>query len=249
MSLTAENAKVIADYILSDYEHERAPTKRVIAAVPSGQESYSPSGKCMTSLDLAWHIASSELFFLDGVCSGKFGPGPKRPENVQSAQDVLVWYDENLPAAIARTRNLPGEQLAQVIDFFGMMQLTGVGVPDPHGQAQRASSRSAFGVSAAHGSKGAGHLRAQRRHAVVLLAGTACPRHQPFITLGLHFVGLAINRACDHFGRLGVARELRDRTGLDLQRAAHAVADVRQMAEIGAGHRVGDRIMKILLPA
>ncbi len=127
MSLTAENAKVIADYTLSDYEHERTPTRHVIAAVPAGQESYSPSGKCMTSLDLAWHIASSELFFLDGVCSGKFGPGPKRPENVQSAQDVVVWYDENLPAAIARTRNLPGEQLAQVIDFFGMMQLTGVG--------------------------------------------------------------------------------------------------------------------------
>jgi len=65
----------------------------------------------------------------------------------------------------------------------------------------------------------------------------------------LHFVGLAIDRACDHFGRLGIARELRGRTGLDLQRAADAVADVRQMAEIGAGHRVGDRIVKILLPA
>lgn len=63
MSLTAENAKVIADYTLSDYEHERTPTRHVIAAVPAGQESYSPSGKCMTSLDLAWHIASSELFF------------------------------------------------------------------------------------------------------------------------------------------------------------------------------------------
>ena len=127
MSLTAENAKVIADFILSDYEHERAPTKRVIAAVPSGQESYSPSGKCMTSLDLAWHIASSELFFLDGICSGKFGPGPKRPEHVKSAQDVLSWYDENLPPAIARTRSLPPEQLAKDIDFFGIMQLTGVG--------------------------------------------------------------------------------------------------------------------------
>src|SRR5262245_39499774 len=65
----------------------------------------------------------------------------------------------------------------------------------------------------------------------------------------LHFVGLAINRTCDHPGRLGVACELRSQTGLDLQCAAHAVADVRQMTEIGAGHRVDERIMKILLSA
>jgi uncharacterized damage-inducible protein DinB len=127
MSLTAENAKVIADFILADYEQERAPTKRVIDAIPAGQESYTPGAKCMTSLDLAWHLASSELFFLDGVCRGQFGPGPKRPEHVRSAQDVLAWYDEHLPPAIARARTVPAEQLAQVIDFFGMMQLSGVG--------------------------------------------------------------------------------------------------------------------------
>jgi uncharacterized damage-inducible protein DinB len=127
MSPTAEQAKTIADYTLTDYEHERAPTKRVIGAVPGGQESYTPSAKCMTSLDLAWHIASSELFFLNGVCSGQFGGGePKRPDHIRSAQDVLAWYDENIPPAIARARGLSGEQLAQAIDFFGMMKLPGV---------------------------------------------------------------------------------------------------------------------------
>ncbi len=127
MSLTACQAKVIADYILSDYEQERAPTKRVIAAVPADQCSYAPSGKCMTSLDLAWHLASSELFFLDGVCNGTFSAGEsKRPENIRNAQDVLSWYDEKIPPAIERTRSLPAEQLAQPIDFFGMMQMPGV---------------------------------------------------------------------------------------------------------------------------
>ena len=86
MSLTADQAKVIADYTLSDYEHERAPTKRVIGAVPAGQESYAPSAKCMTSLDLAWHVASSELFFLNGVCSGQFSAGEsKRPDHIRNA--------------------------------------------------------------------------------------------------------------------------------------------------------------------
>ena len=36
MSLTPDQAKIIADYTLTDYEQERAPTKRVIGAVPSG---------------------------------------------------------------------------------------------------------------------------------------------------------------------------------------------------------------------
>ena len=38
--MTADQAKIIADYTLTDYEQERAPTKRVIGAVPAGQESY-----------------------------------------------------------------------------------------------------------------------------------------------------------------------------------------------------------------
>ena len=127
MSLTAEHAKTIADYTLTDYEQERAPTKRVIAAVPAGQESYAPSPKCMNSLDLAWHLASSELFFLNGVCTGQFSAGEsKRPEHIRNAQDVLSWYDEHLPPAIARARSLSAEQLAQVIDFFGMMQFPAV---------------------------------------------------------------------------------------------------------------------------
>lgn len=127
MSLTAEQAKTIAEYTLHDYENERAPTKRVIAAIPAGQESYSPSPKCMSSLDLAWHLASSELFFLNGVSTGQFQAGESaRPEHIRSAQDVMAWYDEHVPPAIERARQVPGEKLAGTIDFFGMMQLPGV---------------------------------------------------------------------------------------------------------------------------
>jgi uncharacterized damage-inducible protein DinB len=128
MSLTPEAAKIINDYTLTDYEQECATTKRVIAAVPDSQESYAPSPKCMTSLDLAWHIAATELFFLNGVCEGKFAPGDsKRPDHIRSPQDVLTWYDENIPSALVRARNLTGEQLAPVIDFFGIFQQPAVG--------------------------------------------------------------------------------------------------------------------------
>jgi uncharacterized damage-inducible protein DinB len=125
--MTADVAKAIAEYTLADNAGEFATTKRVIASIPAGQEGYRPDPKSMTALDLAWHIASAELFFLDGVCCAKFTPGGgDRPENVTSAQDVLAWYDANIPPAAERAKALSGEHLAADVDFFGMMQAPAV---------------------------------------------------------------------------------------------------------------------------
>jgi len=97
MSLNADQARTIAQYTLADYEHERATTQRVIGAIPAGHESYTPDPKSMTALDLAWHIADSELFFLGSISSGQFSHGEsKRPEHIRSAQDVLAWYDVSI---------------------------------------------------------------------------------------------------------------------------------------------------------
>jgi uncharacterized damage-inducible protein DinB len=125
--MNAELAKAIADYTLSDNDSEMAITKRVIAAIPAGHEGYSPDGKSMNALALAWHIASAEWFFLNGVCCGKFAPGGgEKPESVKTAPDVLAWYDENIPPAVEKAKALSGEDLAKVVDFFGMMQLPAV---------------------------------------------------------------------------------------------------------------------------
>jgi len=124
--MNADQAKTIANFLLADYEYERATTKRVIGAVPAGQEEYTPDSKSMNSLDLAWHIASAELFFLNGVCEMQFKGGEgKRPEDIRSAQDVLAWYDRNIPPALEKAKGLSGEHLAGNIDFFGMMQMPG----------------------------------------------------------------------------------------------------------------------------
>ena len=118
MSLSAEQAKAIADYQLADFEYDVAATKRVIGAIPEGQETYAPDPKNMTALDLAWHIARAEPFFLTSICDGQFVRGnSRRPENIRNAQDVLAWYDANLPPALARARGLSGESLAKIVDF------------------------------------------------------------------------------------------------------------------------------------
>ena len=130
MSFTAEQAKLIASTSLADFENETAATKRVIGAIPAGKESYTPDPKSMTAIDLAWHLASTEPFFLHAAADGKFTGGEnKRPDHIRSAQDVLAWYESNLPAALARAKGASGEQLAQMVDFFGVMQLPAAAIP------------------------------------------------------------------------------------------------------------------------
>jgi uncharacterized damage-inducible protein DinB len=127
MSLSAEQAKAIAEYTFADYENERVTTRRVIAAIPAGKETYKPDPKSMTALDLAWHIASTEPYLMNGACAGQFGGGEfERPANLRNAQDVLAWYEQNVPAVLEKMRQLSGEQLIKVVDFHGKMQMPAV---------------------------------------------------------------------------------------------------------------------------
>jgi uncharacterized damage-inducible protein DinB len=123
MNLTAEQAKTIADYTLADYESERAATKRVIEAIPASGLTYTPDSKSMNALDLAWHLASAEWFFMNAVCEAKFAAGESsRPQDIRNPKDVLDWYEKNVTPLIARTKGLSGTHLSQSVDFFGMMQ-------------------------------------------------------------------------------------------------------------------------------
>lgn len=127
MSLDAKQTKAIADYTLADYERERAITTSVIAAMPAGRENYTPEAKSRAALDLAWHIASVEVWMMDAVCDGHFGAlEPDRPGQIRSPKDVLAWYEQNAPQALERTRGLSGEQFAKEVDFFGKMQAPAV---------------------------------------------------------------------------------------------------------------------------
>ena len=75
------------------------------------------------AIDLAWHIASADWWFLTSVIEGEFKAGEsKRPDTIQTAAAVIAWYDANLPGVIEQAKALDGEAKAKTIDFFGMMQ-------------------------------------------------------------------------------------------------------------------------------
>jgi len=127
MPLTEGEAKLIAGYILSDYRRELATTRKVLEAIPAGHESYAPSERCMNTLELAWHVASADWFFLNSVLAGAFtSGGGKRPDSIKSATDVIAWHDANIPALLDAVAAMPASALTVDVDFFGMMQTQAV---------------------------------------------------------------------------------------------------------------------------
>lgn len=124
-----EQAEFLLNHVyLPMIQNERTATRRVIEAVPAEKSSYKPDPKSMTAMELAWHIASSECFFINGVAKGKFefGEGGKMPESIKTPADVLKWYDENIAKATAGLAALKGEDLTRNIDFLGVFNLPGI---------------------------------------------------------------------------------------------------------------------------
>ena len=77
--MNPEQAAFLREVNLGVQGYESATTRKVIAAVPEDKSSYTPDSKSMNAKALAWHIASAEAFFLNGILSGKFEMGEGDP--------------------------------------------------------------------------------------------------------------------------------------------------------------------------
>lgn len=121
MEMSPEQAYGLLQMYCMEAENEAKTTRKVIAAVPAGKEDYKPAEKNMSAIDLAWHLASADIWFMESVASGAFAMGESsRPENVKTAADVLAYYDANFDGALAKARAVSPADAAKVVDFFGM---------------------------------------------------------------------------------------------------------------------------------
>ena len=121
--MTTEQAQFLRDHSCQSWTNEAETTKSVIGAMTAGQESYKPSDRCMSAIDLAFHIASADVWFLNSIADGAFGPPAEGGEKPKTAEAVIAYYDANLPKALDRIKALSPEKAAANIDFFGMMQM------------------------------------------------------------------------------------------------------------------------------
>lgn len=125
--MTSDQAEFLLTQIyLPQIQHEQKTTRRVIEAVPADKSGYRPDPVSKTAFELAWHLASSECFFLNAVAAGKFDRGGSMPENIKTPADILKWYDENSAKATAAVSALKGDALTKNIDFAGLFNFPAV---------------------------------------------------------------------------------------------------------------------------
>jgi uncharacterized damage-inducible protein DinB len=109
---------------LPGLKNEHRITKSIIVAIPPDKGDYRPDGISKSALDLAAHIAVTEMRFLDAVLTGAFDFSPMpRPDSVE---ELNSWYADNFDARFEKLTKLSPEQLTKIVDFRGAFQLPAV---------------------------------------------------------------------------------------------------------------------------
>ncbi len=160
--MTPEFALGLRAVMLDGFKNEAEITKKVIAAVPDAKSDYRPDPKARTAKELAWHLANSDIQFLDGIADLNFNM--EAPEHKpQTTAEVVAWYDDNVKRGIARVEAMSGRatddagQLLRRVQYaLGRLS----GIPE---QPQHPSPRGAGDVPAPHGIEGAVDLWRQLR--------------------------------------------------------------------------------------
>ena len=125
--LQPEQATFLLQIALPALKNEHRVTRKIIEAVPADQGDYRPDAVSKTALELAWHIASAENFFMDAVAAGEFNhTGGTRPDAVRNAADVAAWYGAAFHTNFDRLTRLSSEQLLKIVDFRGTFQYSAV---------------------------------------------------------------------------------------------------------------------------
>lgn len=119
-----EFAAGFREAFLQGLEFEIPTTMKVIAAVPDAKRDWKPDPKARSAWELAWHIASEDVIFLEQIAEGKFSFPDSRYEKEQPATtaDMAEWYQRRMKDAIAKVRKMTPQQLVQPLDFLGMFK-------------------------------------------------------------------------------------------------------------------------------
>ena len=130
--MNADQAKFLTEFFANLLESEAKTTVKVIAAVPDNKRDYKPDDKSRTAWDLATHLALGDVWFVDSIVNGSF-VFDEDAEKTQAAKfktvkDVVDYYNREFPQKISALRALPPENLANIVDFFGMFQLPKAGL-------------------------------------------------------------------------------------------------------------------------
>jgi len=121
--MNAEQAKVAAEMLTTVWEREFPATCRVLAAVKDGNRDYKPDTKSRSAWELATHLATTDIWFMDSIINGSFEWDPdavaKLESSFKSVDDLVAFYQKTFPERLKALCALPGEKLKSELDCFG----------------------------------------------------------------------------------------------------------------------------------
>jgi uncharacterized damage-inducible protein DinB len=113
--------------MLDGVTRELEITKKVLAAIPDAGKDYRHDPNGRTAWELAWHLANTDVQFLDGIADLEFKmESPDAEHKPKSVAELVDWYDRNFKRAAARVAALSPEQLLTPVEFFGVFNFPAV---------------------------------------------------------------------------------------------------------------------------
>jgi uncharacterized damage-inducible protein DinB len=127
MQMQPDHAKVLQSALLPQIQQEAKTTRRVIEAIPADKSGYRPDPKARTAMELAWHLAAADVWFLNSIANGNFDQSEeKMPAEIKKPADIGNWYDKHLAAAADRVAKLSTDQLAKTLNFYNVFNYPAV---------------------------------------------------------------------------------------------------------------------------
>lgn len=122
--MNAEQAKAAAEVLATVWEGEFPATCQVLAAVKDDRRDYKPDEKSRSAWQLATHLATADVWFLDSIINGAFAMDPEAAKAVEAqfktVDDVVQFYKKTFPEKLRQLRAMPAETLTAPLNFFGV---------------------------------------------------------------------------------------------------------------------------------
>ena len=137
--MTGEQATFLAEQMVNLMRGEFPATCKVLAAVKDDTRDYKPDPKSRSAWEVATHIATADVWFLDSIINGVFVYDPAAAKAAEAkfttVAKVVAFYEQAFPAKLTQVLGLTGDQLTRTVDFFGMFQwpaVTFLGMTNNH---------------------------------------------------------------------------------------------------------------------
>ncbi len=103
---------------------EMPTTSKVILAIT--RPDFRIDEKARPAIELAQHIVSVEVQFLQEIAEGAFKMEPRYPNLPSDPKALVNWYESELPKAIEAVANMTPQQLVKPLDFYGAFNFPAV---------------------------------------------------------------------------------------------------------------------------